>query len=94
MLRKMEREQAGDRGIGESQERGGHGPGGRRRRVAGRIEAHAARGVDSVQIEVNKKFFMDTKTFRATAGLAKLKADIDKLLGMVVEDTRKRIKSA
>lgn len=51
-----------------------------------------ARGVDSVQIEVNKKLFMDTQTFRATAGLAKLKADIDKLLGMVVEDTRQRIK--
>ena len=53
-----------------------------------------ARGVDSVQIEVNKKLFMDTKTFRATAGLAKLKADIGQLLGVVAEDARKRIRSA
>ena len=53
-----------------------------------------ARGIEAVQIEVNKKLFMDTKTFRATAGLAKLQADIDQLLGVVAEDTRKRIKSA
>jgi N-formylglutamate amidohydrolase len=51
-----------------------------------------ARGIDSVQIEVNKKLFMDTKTFRATAGLAKLQADIDKLLAAVANDTRQRIK--
>jgi N-formylglutamate amidohydrolase len=49
-----------------------------------------ARGIDSVQIEVNKKLFMDTQTFRATAGLGKLKADVDKLLGVVVADTRRR----
>ena len=48
-----------------------------------------ARGIDSVQIEVNKKLFMDTKTFRATAGLAKLKADLDQLLAVVAADTRK-----
>lgn len=36
--------------------------------------------------------FMDTRTFRATAGLAKLKADIDQLLGVIADDTRKRIK--
>ncbi len=51
-----------------------------------------ARGIDSVQIEVNKKLFMDTRTFRATAGLAKLKADIDTLLGKVAADTRNRIR--
>jgi N-formylglutamate amidohydrolase len=51
-----------------------------------------ARGIDSVQIEVNKKLFMDTQTFRATPGLAKLKSAIDKLLGVVAEDTRKRIR--
>ena len=49
-----------------------------------------ARGVDSVQIEVNKKLFMDTQTFRAAAGLEKLKADIDKLLRLVAADTRNR----
>jgi N-formylglutamate deformylase len=51
-----------------------------------------ARGIDSVQIEVNKKLFMDTQTFRATPGLTKLKSDIDKLLGVVAEDTRKRLR--
>lgn len=51
-----------------------------------------ARGIDSVQIEVNKRLFMDTQTFRKTAGYAKLKADIDKLLLKVAEDTRTRIR--
>jgi N-formylglutamate deformylase len=39
-----------------------------------------ARGIDSIQVEINKKLFMDTQTFRATAGLPKVKADIDRLL--------------
>lgn len=39
-----------------------------------------ARGIDSIQVEINKKLFMDTKTFRPTAGLAKVKADLDRLL--------------
>jgi N-formylglutamate amidohydrolase len=49
-----------------------------------------ARGVDSVQIEVNKKLCMDTKTFRKTEGYAELKANIDRLLLIVADDTRKR----
>ena len=53
-----------------------------------------SRGIDSLQIEINKKLFMDTQTFRATAGLAKLRADLDKLLHIVADDTRKRIKKA
>ena len=51
-----------------------------------------ARGIDSVQIEINKKLFMDTRTFRATAGLAKLKADIDRLLAVIIADTRQHVK--
>lgn len=39
-----------------------------------------ARGIDSIQVEINKKLFMDTATFRATGGLARVMADIDKLL--------------
>ena len=39
-----------------------------------------SRAIDSIQVEVNKKLFMDTKTFRPTEGLPKLKADIDGLL--------------
>ena len=39
-----------------------------------------SRGIDSIQVEINKKLFMDTKTFRATEGLPKVKADLDRLL--------------
>ena len=41
-----------------------------------------------LQIEVNKKLFMDTKTFRPTEGLAKLKKNLDALLEAVAKDTR------
>ncbi len=44
-----------------------------------------------MQVEINKKLFMDTKTFRATAGLPKLKADLDRLLRVVVDDALKRV---
>ena len=53
-----------------------------------------ARGVDSVQIEVNKKLFMDTKTFCKTPGFAKLKSDIGKLLRTVAADARQRHRRA
>ena len=39
-----------------------------------------ARGIDSIQVEINKRLFMDTKTFRATDGLAKVRVDLDRLL--------------
>ena len=39
-----------------------------------------ARRIDSIQVEINKKLFMDTKTFRATEGLTKVRADLDRLL--------------
>ena len=45
-----------------------------------------ARGIDSVQVEINKKLFMDAKTFRKTAGFDKLKADLDRLLSIVAAD--------
>ena len=51
-------------------------------------------GIDSIQIEINKKLFMDTGTFRATAGLPRLKADIDRLLAAVVADSRARTRRA
>jgi len=38
------------------------------------------RGIDSLMIEINKKLFMDTKTFRKTAGFDRLKSDLDGLL--------------
>jgi N-formylglutamate amidohydrolase len=49
-----------------------------------------AHGIDSIQVEINKKLFMDTKTFRKTAGFAKVKADLDRLLAAVVKDTLAR----
>ena len=44
-----------------------------------------ARGTNSIQVEINKKLFMDTKTFRATEGLAKVKADLDRLLTVLAQ---------
>lgn len=49
-----------------------------------------SRGIDSIQVEINKKLFMDTKTFRKTAGFDKLKADLDRLLGIVAADAVQR----
>jgi N-formylglutamate amidohydrolase len=42
------------------------------------------KGVESVFVEVNKRLFVDTKTFKKTDGFAGLKASIDKLLIKVV----------
>jgi N-formylglutamate deformylase len=53
-----------------------------------------ARGIDSVQVEINKKLFMDAKTFRATEGLPKVKADLDRLLKAVAADTIHRSTAA
>ncbi len=50
-----------------------------------------ARGIDSIQIEINKKRFMDTNTFRTTAGFATLKSDLDRLLRVVAADTLARL---
>jgi N-formylglutamate deformylase len=44
-----------------------------------------ARGVNSIQVEINKKLFMDTKTFRATEGLVKVRADLDHLLAVLAK---------
>jgi N-formylglutamate amidohydrolase len=48
--------------------------------------ADPARGIDSIQVEINKKLFMDTKTFRATEGLPKVRADLDRLLQALADD--------
>ena len=52
-----------------------------------------ARGVDSIQIEINKKLFMDTGTFRKTPGFDKLKADLDRLLAVIVRDSLGRART-
>lgn len=51
-----------------------------------------ALGIDSIQVEINKKLFIDTGTFRKTPGYAKLKADLGRLLKTVAEDSLRRAK--
>jgi N-formylglutamate deformylase len=53
-----------------------------------------ARGIDSIQVEINKKLFMDTKTFRATPGLAKVRGDLDRLLAVLARDGVERARRA
>jgi N-formylglutamate amidohydrolase len=48
------------------------------------------RGIDSIQVEINKKLFMDVNTFRRTEGFAALKRDIDRLLAVIAHDTMQR----
>jgi N-formylglutamate deformylase len=55
---------------------------------------YPAHGIDSIQVEINKKLFMDTKTFRATDGLPKVKGDLDRLLKAVAADTIQRSTAA
>lgn len=50
-----------------------------------------ARGIDSIQVEINKKLFMDTGTFRKTAEFDKLKADLDRLLKVVVDEALRHV---
>jgi N-formylglutamate amidohydrolase len=52
-----------------------------------------ARGIDSIQVEINKKLFMDVRTFRRNEGFAKLKTDLDKLLAVVAADSVRRARS-
>lgn len=49
-----------------------------------------AKGIESIMVEINKKLFMDTKTFRKTDGFSKLKADLDRLLKTLAGDASNR----
>jgi N-formylglutamate deformylase len=42
-------------------------------------------GVESIFVEINKKLFIDTKTFKRTAGFNPLKATMDKLLAAIAD---------
>ena len=48
--------------------------------------ANPTRRIDSIQVEINKKLFMDTQTFRATDGLTKVRVDLDRLLRTVAKE--------
>lgn len=52
-----------------------------------------AEGIDSIMVEVNKKLFMDTRTFRKTNGFARVKADIDRLLRAVADDALRQARN-
>jgi N-formylglutamate amidohydrolase len=52
-----------------------------------------ARGIDSIQVEINKSLFMDVKTFRKTARFSQLKADLDRLLRVLAEESAQRAAS-
>ena len=43
-----------------------------------------ANGVESIMVEINKKLFMDTKTFKKTAGFERIRADATKVLSAVI----------
>jgi N-formylglutamate deformylase len=53
-----------------------------------RRHSDPANGTESVFIEINKRLFIDTKTFKKTEGYAAVKASIDTLLAKVVDYTR------
>jgi N-formylglutamate deformylase len=49
-------------------------------------------GIESIFIEVNKRLFVDTKTFKKTAGFGPLKTSIDRLLTEVVAYARTKLR--
>jgi N-formylglutamate amidohydrolase len=48
-----------------------------------------ARGTHSLQIETNKRLFMDETMLVKTAGFPRLRADVDRLLGAVADFSRR-----
>lgn len=46
---------------------------------------------ESIMVEINKKLFMDTATFRRKPEFAKVKADVTKVLAAVVDRARERM---
>jgi N-formylglutamate amidohydrolase len=50
-----------------------------------------ANGIESIMIEINKKRFMDTKTFRKTEGYEEIHAAATKVLSAVALRAQKRI---
>jgi N-formylglutamate amidohydrolase len=47
-----------------------------------------ANGIDSIFIEINKRMFIDTKTFKRTEGFAKVRKSVDALIGRIVEEAK------
>lgn len=53
-----------------------------------------AEGIESIMVEINKKLFMDTKTFRKKPEFDGLKANVDKVLAIIAQQARERIATA
>jgi N-formylglutamate deformylase len=53
-----------------------------------RRHSYPANRINSIFIEINKRMFIDTKTFKRTDGFGRVKASIDALLAKVVENAR------
>jgi N-formylglutamate deformylase len=47
-----------------------------------------ANGINSVFIEINKRMFIDTRTFKKTEGFQGVKASIESFLAKIVEHAR------
>ena len=56
------------------------------------IRRHGApgNGIDSIQIEVNKKNFMDVTTFRRNDGFVRVRNDLSRLLDLAAAEARRR----
>jgi N-formylglutamate deformylase len=55
-----------------------------------RRHSDPANGINSIFIEINKRMFIDTKTFKRTEGFARVKASLDALIAKVVETSKVR----
>ncbi len=49
-------------------------------------------GVESLMVEINKKLFMDVKTFRKNEGFERTKADVTKIIGKIAGQARAKIR--
>lgn len=47
-------------------------------------------GVESIMVEINKKLFMDVKTFKKKPGFARVQADVTKILQAIVNHAREK----
>jgi N-formylglutamate amidohydrolase len=47
-------------------------------------------GVDSIFIEINKRMFIDTKTFKRTTGFPRVRQSVDALIAQVVQKVKTR----
>lgn len=51
-------------------------------------------GVDSIMVEINKKLFMDVKTFKKKPEFARVQADVSKILAAITQHARMRAAKA